>query len=94
MNRKVLCLQTLLSKSVAHSEILNFLIESKTISVEEAQKLNLESDIPLALHVLLEKLKKADKLQLLDYEWQILPKERIVLLIVTEYDRREFVYNQ
>lgn len=42
---------------------------------------------------ILNDLQKADKLQLVDYEWSILPFERLKLTLVTNTQRKEFEYS-
>jgi hypothetical protein len=93
MNKKVLCLSLLFSKTGLTTDILDFLLASKVVTQDEVKSLRLESDIPLALHIMLERLKSQDKLMLLDYEWKILPKEYVKLTLITEYAQKEFVYS-
>jgi sulfur carrier protein ThiS len=42
---------------------------------------------------LLDELASTDKVQLVSYEWTILPKELMKLTIVTDSDKKEFVYS-
>jgi hypothetical protein len=74
-------------------EIINFLKEQKLINDFQVSAMTNDSDKAKYLHNLLETLKREDKLLLLDYEWTILPVERLKLTIVTERIQREFIYN-
>jgi hypothetical protein len=42
---------------------------------------------------LLHELAQAEKIQLLSYEWTLLPKELLRLTIVTDSDKKEFTYS-
>ena len=74
-------------------EMINFLKEQRLINDFQVSAITNDSDKAKYLYNLLETLKKEDKLLLLDYEWSILPVERLKLTIVTERTQREFYYN-
>ena len=93
MQKKIDFLNRLFKLAYSDSELLLFLTEEKLISDFERSCLKDEADIPKFFANLLEKLKREDRLLLLDYEWQVLPVERLKLTLVTERNSREFVFN-
>jgi hypothetical protein len=74
------------------SEVLSFLVEQLAITNDQKDRL-LHEDYrthPTQIANLLEELQKSEKLQLVDYEWQMLPKNVMRLSIVGSTDKREF----
>lgn len=74
-------------------ELLEFLLSEKLISIEEIKYIKHDSAPHKLIYEHLEKLKVSDKLLLLDYEWSLLPVERLKLTVITERNKREFAYN-
>lgn len=75
-------------------ELLAFLVSEKLSSMEELNKIKGNSTSTCkAMCLLLKELQSKDKLQLLDYEWHLLPVERIKITLVTDRAKKEFVYN-
>jgi len=92
-HKKVEFINRLLRLSHCYEELVQFLIDERMISDFEMSSLKDEADKPRLIYEYLEKLKKEEKLLLLDYEWTILPIERLKLTVVTARDSREFSYN-
>lgn len=90
---KVEFLRRLFALSPCMDEVIIFLKEQKLINDFQMTAIANDSDKAKYLFNLLEALKKEDKLLLLDYEWAILPIERLKLTIVTERMQREFTHN-
>ena len=88
------CLDRLNEMGTSIDEILQFLIDEKIASREQIKTLKHASDHARQVQQLLASLKKEDKLQLIEYEWQILPVERIRLLLVTDREKKEFSYDE
>ena len=92
-HKKVEFINRLLRLSHCYEELVQFLIDERMISDFEMSSLKDEADKPRLIYEYLEKLKKEEKRLLLDYEWTILPIERLKLTVVTARDSREFSYN-
>lgn len=93
MNRKTEFLGRLFALASCIDDLVAFLIAEKLLSEFQYSCLKQEADKPKFIYTLLEELKKADRLLLLDYEWSLLPIERLKLTIITERTTREFTYN-
>ena len=91
--RKIECLERLNKMTGGVDELFAFLKEEKLIDVETAKKIQQSSDRAKNLQIFLSELSKTDKIQMLEYEWQILPVERIKITMVTHRNSREFTYN-
>jgi hypothetical protein len=90
---KVEFLKRLFLLGACQDDLINFLKTEKLINDFQLTAIFNESDKAKYLQNLLEELKRSDKLLLLDYEWSILPVERLKLTVVTERNSREFTYN-
>ena len=66
--------------------------EEKLIQPEQVRVLFAQADKAKALHAVLRNLSGAGSLQLLEFEWQLLPVERVKIMIVTDKVSREFAY--
>lgn len=93
MNKNhIKCLERLNDLTGAMSEILGFLLSEKLISREEIKGIMESSDRVKMTSAKLAALQSEDKLQLLEYEWQLLPIERIKITIITDRSSKEFTY--
>ena len=92
MLRKIEFLNRLFKLATCYDELIIFLKSEKLLSDFQLDELKNNSDKAKYLIELLEALKQKDKLLLLDYEWQLLPIERLKLTIITERVSKEFVY--
>jgi hypothetical protein len=92
-SREIECLDRLNRMAVSMDDIMNFLVEEKVIDRNQIKTVNNSADQPKQVQLMLEELKRADKIQLLSYEWVILPVERIKVLIVTDRNQKEFSYD-
>ncbi len=95
MNQKVQFLSRLFTLLNCKIQLLEFLKDEKLINKEQIGALMVEHESYHAssIHAILSSLNKEDKLQLLDYEWVLLPKERLVLTIVTNNAKKQFEYS-
>ena len=62
------------------------------LSGEEARAIRSSSEMPKMIHVKLATLSKANKLQLIEYSWQVLPVELIKVTIITDRAQKEFSF--
>lgn len=97
MSRKneIDCLIKLNNKVNCFADMIDFLSNEKIISRNEvaglvnAQKL----ELPYELHRILKHALKEELLQLLDYQWEILPQEKIRVSIITKQTHKDFAWN-
>jgi hypothetical protein len=71
---------------------MDFLIKEDLMTREEARAIRSTAEVPKMLHTRLVALSKAKKLQLLEFEWIVLPLERIKIMVVTDRVQREFSF--
>lgn len=91
--REIECLSRIQALNGALDDVLHFLLEEKLISQEQAKGARQSPDVPKEVHKILTDISKHDRIQLLEYEWAILPVERIKIVLVTDRNNKEFVYN-
>ena len=95
MKRRVEFLNRIFDLLKCRTLILEYLKEEKLITDDMVQTLLNEhhsSHAPKIYNILTE-LNKSDKLQLVDYEWTILPFEHLKLTLVSHSGKKEFEYN-
>jgi hypothetical protein len=88
--KQIECINRLDSLNGAISDIFEFLFQENLISRPEIKGMRSEPDTGKCLELFLAELSKNGKLQLLEYEWVVLPLERIKILIVTDKASRSF----
>jgi len=95
MKRRVEFLNRIFDLLKCRTTILDFLKEEKLITDDMVQTLLNEHHSSHASRIanLLADLAKQDKLQLVDYEWTILPTEHLKLTLVTDHNKKEFEFN-
>jgi len=91
--KEVECIQRLLDVALMVEEWMDFLLENKLLDSSGIPAFALERNKALYIHNVLTEGKKTEKVLLLDFEWQLLPVERIKVTIVTARNTKEFVYN-
>lgn len=91
--REIECIARLQQLGGNVDDILEFLLGENLILKEDARVLRLNPEVAKAMQLMLHGLSTSGKLQLLEYEWTILPVERIKIHIITDRASREFVYN-
>ena len=76
------------------TDILQHLKDEKLITDDVMQTLLNEHHTTHAPKIasLLSEMQKSEKLQLVDYEWTILPKEYLKLTIVSRNSKKEWIY--
>ena len=94
MDKKVKCMNRLFELLQCKNEIIEFLLKEKLVDVEEKDHIVLShvSGHAGKLFSILDNAMKEDKVQLLDFEWSILPKETLSLTIVTNMDKLHLNY--
>jgi len=92
-SKQIECLKRLSELTTSMDEILDFLFTEKVATKDECSAVKRSTNQHKELVILLQTLKANDKFQLLEYEWTILPVERICITIVTDKTRKEFDYS-
>lgn len=92
--KKIECLKELFTKLNCRVEILQFLKDEKIINDDTMAGILSELHLqhPTLVFTLLQDIQSNERVQLVNYEWTILPKEFIQLTIVTDTARKEFTY--
>lgn len=90
--RKIECLVRLNALTSSTKEMLDFLVLEKLILKDVANAIARAPMAEKELYLYLDKISKEEKIQLLEYSWQILPKEVININIVTDSVNKNFSY--
>ena len=77
----------------SYDAILEFLLQEDLITRQESVAVRSSADIAKVIHTKLIVLSKTNRVQLIEYSWEVLPVERVKLFIVTDRASREFSYN-
>ena len=93
MNKKVECLKRLITLSDCYDDVVEFFIDEKLISDEEVKELALSYHKAEYLYKVVQRSLKSEQLLLADFEWLLLPDERIRLTFVSTKQKLEFSYN-
>lgn len=90
---KVQFLEKMFSTAKNRQDILDFLVQQLALTDDERVRLLHEDHSSHAVKIanLLEDLQKSNKLNLVDYEWTMLPEKMMKLTIVGSTDKKEFV---
>jgi hypothetical protein len=84
------CLKRLQELSPVYEELISFFMQEYLLSKEELKTLKDSPNQGKLLQAKLASLSEERKIQLLEYEWTILPTERIKISVVTDTGFREF----
>lgn len=90
------CLKILNSKIECFNDMIDFLSKEKIIDRNTTHKLAIELklELPYALHKTLNTALEEETLQLVDYNWVLLPQETIAVTIITKHSRKDFTWNR
>jgi hypothetical protein len=86
------CLARLDELIATNTTIMDFLLAEDLMTREERKGLLASSDVAKSLQAFLGNM-KGKQLQLLEYEWVLLPEERLKVTIITDRNNKEFSYN-
>jgi hypothetical protein len=90
--QKIQALKIINDNTVSAIDIANLLFQDGIISNNDMLELKHKKDKSEYLFILLERANREDRLDLLDFEWQILPIERVRLTIITKSNLHQFGY--
>ena len=93
VRREIECLNRLHTLNPTFDDMFAFLFQEGLVSREYIKDTKAAADIGKVLQGKLSELSKENKLQLLEYEWTILPVERIKVLIITDRNQKSFDWN-
>lgn len=93
LKREIECLQRLQELTGQLEDVLAFLKLENLIDDNQIRTVKLSADHPKEVRGILQDLKVRQKLQLLQYEWSVLPVENIIITVITDRNQREFIYN-
>lgn len=91
-NREIECLTRLDELIASYDAILEFLQQEDLLTRQEAIAMRSSSDVAKMINIKLSTLSKTNKIQLLEYAWEVLPVERVKISIVTDRVSKEFSY--
>lgn len=91
---QVNCLQKLQDRTGQLPDMLAFLKLENLIDDNMIKSVNLSPDQAKDVQQLLRRLQVENKLQMLVYEWNVLPHENICITIVTDRNQRDFTFNR
>ncbi len=94
VTNQILCLQRLQDTTGQLDDILQFLKLEGLIDDVQMKSVRMGSDHAKEMQQILRDLKASNKLQLLVYEWNVLPVENILINIITERNSKEFTFNR
>lgn len=93
IKREVECLNRLQELTGQLEDILSFLKQENLVDDNQIKSVKLSADHPKEIRSILQDLKVRQKLQLLQYEWSILPVENITITVITDRNQKEFIFN-
>jgi hypothetical protein len=89
------CLQRLIEKTNCQQEITEWLVTEKLLTKDAEKAIyanKSHTNIIYEIHKVLQSLRDNERVQLLDYVWNILPVEQIRITIVSDNERHEFTH--
>ena len=90
--REIDCLTRLIKDGNQFDPLVMFLQDEGVLTRQDVNKLSSDLDPVKTLYRAMINAKKDGKLQLLSFEWTLLPHENIKLLLITNRAQREFVF--
>lgn len=92
VKREIECLARLQGLTSQLEDILMFLKLEGLVDDNQLKSVKMSPDHPKEVQAILRDLQVRDKLQLLQYEWSVLPVENILITIITERNSKEFSF--
>jgi hypothetical protein len=93
LKREIDCLKRLHEVTNQLDDILGFLKQENLIDDNHIRTIKQSADHPKEVQSILRNLQITQKIQMLQYEWSILPIENINIHIITDRNQREFSFN-
>lgn len=93
VKREIECLNRLQEMTGQLEDILSFLKQESLVDDNQIKSVKLSADHAKEIRGILQDLKVRQKLQLLQYEWNVLPVEIICITVITDRNQKEFSFN-
>ena len=93
VKREIECLNRLQEMTGQLEDILSFLKQENLVDDNQIKSVKLSADHSKEIRAILQDLKIKQKLQLLQYEWSVLPVENICITVITDRNQKEFIFN-
>lgn len=93
VKREIECLNRLQEMTGQLEDILSFLKQESLVDDNQIKSVKLSADHAKEIRGILQDLKVRQKLQLLQYEWNVLPVETICITVITDRNQKEFSFN-
>ena len=93
MTKKIDFLNRLFKLEHCYDDLIDSLLQEKIISQEQKNTLNLEVNRSQFLYIIIKEAQKEEKILLANFDWEILPIERLKITLVTERTTIEFSHN-
>lgn len=90
--REIECLTRLQELTSQMEDILVFLKLEGLVDDNQMRSIKLTPDRPKEVQQILKDLQTSGKLQMLMYEWHVLPVENITITIITDRNKKEFIF--
>lgn len=93
LKREIECLQRLQELTGQLEDILQFLKLENLVNDNQLKTVRLSADHAKEIQAILRNLQVTQKLQLLEFQWTVLPVENITISIITDRNQKEFIFN-
>lgn len=93
ISKEIQCLQRLQDLTGQLEDILQFLKLEGLVDDNQLKTVKLAADHAKEVQQILKALKVGNKVQMLEIEWNVLPVENIRIMIVTDRNHKEFIFN-
>ena len=93
-SNQINCLQRLQDTTGQLEDMLQFLKLEGLVDDNQMKSVKMSADHAKEMQQILRDLQVKNKLQLLIYEWNILPVENICVSIITERNQADFSFNR
>lgn len=93
-SNQINCLQRLQDTTGQLGDMLQFLKLEGLVDDNQMKSVKMSADHAKEMQQILRNLQVTNKLQLLIYEWNILPVENICVSIITERNQADFSFNR
>jgi hypothetical protein len=90
--RKLAALRELTNHTVGVMDIMGDLINEGVLNKADREAVSVAEDKCEKLFILMELANRNGKVQLMNYDWQLLPTQRVKLIIVTDATTKEYLY--
>lgn len=91
--KEIQCLQRLQDLTGQLEDILQYLKLEGLVDDNQLKTVRLAADHAKEVQQILRDLKVREKFQMFEMEWSVLPVENIRILIVTDRNHKEFIFN-